>query len=314
MKISTIKLMVALPVLFAFCSCKKSDASPNEENTSYEVRKPTYQFNTTNWDDGWVSQIKDNWVEVNKGSVKVILHYPQASTSIMADPEPYVNNAWDILVAKRYSNLTGYKVVSPSLDYERAYLGYGTAVDNATGKSVFLALFKKGNSGWIEMISPDKNAFVSQFGVDPATITWSSTGNIWNSMRAMSNYNRFAVAVTDIEKTGEWSNNFGSNTYYYSMYTGLGVGMSSYSSMEKFFFTGSNTYQWQIFAANSSGGVTNTVQAKSAGNFNLPNNWSTNFSNIEGSARTYLIWFAATKDGRILFINGNPFTWVGKSQ
>lgn len=308
----TILATMAAAIQLASVACSKSNNEAPDNATNFEPKTPVYQYYTTNWDDGWVSTIKTDWVEVTKGSTRVLLHYPQAQTIIAADPAPLVNNAWDILVAPRYSNLKNYKVVSPSLDYERAYLGFGTVTENASGKTVFVGLFRKGNSGWIEFITADKNAFIQQFGVDPETINWSTTTDVWAKMRVMSNYNRFAVAPNDIAQTGKWTNNFGSNTYYYSMYTGLGVGMSSYSATEEFTFTGADTYQWQLFVANSGGGASNMVKVKSSGKHNLPDNWSLHFSDIEGKAVTYPVWFAAVKNGRVFFINGNPFSWVGK--
>lgn len=300
-------LIATLSLLITTASCSKKDHGDNTE-----VRTPTYQFTTTNWDDGWVSNVKDNWAEVTKGTIKVLLHYPQSGTDISADPGPYFTNAWNLLSASRYSNVTGFTVVSPSLDYERAYMGFATAKENASGQTVFVALFKKGSSGWIEFITPDKNTFVAQFGLDPATVTWSTSSNVWNPFRVMANYNRFAVAGTDVESTGKWTNNFGSNTFYYSLYTGLSTGISSYSSTEEFVFTGGTGYNWQVLAANSAGGSTSFAQAKSSGSWALTDNWNMNFSNIENTARTYAVWFAAIKDGRILFINGSPYSWVGK--
>lgn len=35
-----------------------------------------FQFNTSNFDDGWTSVVKEDWVEVVKGDIRVLLHYP----------------------------------------------------------------------------------------------------------------------------------------------------------------------------------------------------------------------------------------------
>ncbi len=301
-----------IALLLSLIACGSSDDPSPNEIPKYNLVTPAYKYSITNWDDGWISTIKTDWVEVVKGNIKVLLHYPQAATSIGGDPQPIVNNAWDILVAPRYSNLSGYAVVSPSLDYERAYLGSGTVKENTTGQNVFVALFKKGSSGWIEFIAPNKNTFIAQFGLDPSTIDWSTNSEVWNPLRAMVNYNRFAVDAADIMSTGKWSNNFGANTFYYSMYTGLSTGMSTYSSTEEFTFTGDNTYHWEILATNSAGGSTTFAQAKSNGTFNLTDNWNINFSNIENTQRKYAVWYAAVKNGRILFIGGTPYNWTGQ--
>ncbi|MCK7557956.1 hypothetical protein MKQ70_24275 [Chitinophaga sedimenti] len=304
--------LLAPMLLSALIATACSKGGSDDTNPPTGVKTPTYQFTITNWDDGWTSTIKENWAEVNKGTVKVLLHYPNAATEISADPQPLVNNARNLLSASRYSNLQNFTVASPSLDFERAYLGYGAATDIATSKTVFVALFKKGKSGWIEFVTPDKATFVAQFGLDPVTIDWSTSGSVFNSLRVMANYNRFAVAATDLESTGKWTNNFGANTFYYSLYTGLGVGMSSYSATEEFIFSSKMKYQWQLFTANSAGGGTTFAKARSAGNYQLKDNWNAYFSDIEGVPKTYPVWFAATKTGRVLFIDGNPYTWVGQ--
>lgn len=293
-------------ICLSLTACSKGGGNSGGDT----IKTPARQFTTTNWNDGWTSNVRTNWVEVVKGSVTVLLHYPQTSTSIGGDPEPIVNNAWNILVAPRYSNLRNYRVASPSLDYERACIGYGNVTD-AGNREVFVLLFKKGNSGWIEFITPDKNTFIAQFGLDPATVDWSTSSNVWGPLRIMANYNRFAVAQTDLDQTGKWSNNFANNTYYYNMYTGLG-GMTSYNSQEDFTFTGNLKYDWKLLVTNSGNGATTFTPVNSSGRFQLTDNWNILFSNIEGQPRNYPVWFAAVKNGRILFVNGNPFNWTGR--
>ncbi len=303
--ISKTFIAVTAGICLSLTACSKSDNKGADT-----VKTPAYQFTTTNWNDGWTSNVRANWAEVVKGNITVLLHYPQAATQIGGDPTPIVNNAWDILVAPRYSNLRNYRVASPSLDYERAYIGYGNVTD-ANNREVFVLLFKKGNSGWIEFITPDKNTFTAQFGLDPATVDWSTSSSVWGPLRVMANYNRFAVASTDLDQTGRWSNNFANNTYYYNMYTGLG-GMSSYNSQEDFTFTGSSKYNWKLLVTNSNNGSTNFTTVNSSGRFQLTDNWNATFSDIEGRPKSYPVWFAAVKNGRVLFIDGNPFNWVGR--
>ena len=74
-----------------------------------QARKSSFKFNTSNFDDGWTSTEQEDWVEVVKGRIKVLIHYPKAGTIFPADPEPLTNAAWDILVAPRYSSLTNYR-------------------------------------------------------------------------------------------------------------------------------------------------------------------------------------------------------------
>ncbi len=145
---------------------------PPIQNTR-SAKKSNFKFSETNFDDGWTSTEQEDWVEAVKGNIRVLIHYPKAGTVFPADPEPLTNAAWNILVAPRYSNLRNYKTSYIST-YNRPYLGMGYATENASGKQVFVLLFRQGDSGWIEFIAPDKNSFIQQFRFDPETIKWDS--------------------------------------------------------------------------------------------------------------------------------------------
>lgn len=58
------------------------------QTTTTEAQKDEYAFTTTNFDDGWTSTVQENWVEVTKGTIKVLLHYPKEGTIFPADPDP----------------------------------------------------------------------------------------------------------------------------------------------------------------------------------------------------------------------------------
>jgi hypothetical protein len=272
---------------------------PPVTNTVTNHLNTIFQFNSTNFDDGWVSTIQQDWVEVEKNNIKVLLHYPKEGTVIAADPEPVINNAWNILVAPRYTNLKNFKIISPSLDYQRAYFGGGDVTD-AFGNSFYVVLFRK-NTCWMEFIAPDKNSFIQQFGADADKMDWSTSGEIFNEMKKMETYNRFAVAATDLQ--GKYTDKFASNTFYTNVYTGLSAGMSSYSSTQWFEFGNEQSYKWQLIASNSYGGNTAVASAKGAGSFTLLNNWKMKFSDIEGKPCSYDVYFSAIKGGRILWMN-----------
>ena len=111
----------------------------NDLGPDNQQRKNGFTFSTTNFDDGWTSVEKADWVETTKGNIKVLLHYHKEGTVFPADPDVLTNAAWNILVAPRYSNLKNYKTSYIS-EYERPYLGFGNLIDNATGKEVFVFL------------------------------------------------------------------------------------------------------------------------------------------------------------------------------
>ncbi|MEO6681734.1 MAG: hypothetical protein ABIN48_02825 [Ginsengibacter sp.] len=267
-----------------------------------------FTFTSTNFDDGWKSEVKEDWVEVTKGNIKVLLHYPnQNIKAANTDLDVMCAAAWNTLVAPRYSNILNYQLTPGVIEYERPYFAQATLTDNATGKTVFVALFKKA-TGWMEFICPDRNTFLKNFGLDISSINYASESLIWEPLKKMASYNKFAVAPSDF--SGKWSDKFASNTYYANIYTGASAGMSSYTSTQSFEFSG-NTYKWHLVAANSYGGNSEFGQAKGNGNFKVLNNWLLWFSEMEGKPKTFDAYFSAVKGGRILWMNDANFPASG---
>lgn len=280
-----------------------TNTNTNKNNNTNAGTKPAggkgYAFTTTNFDDGWTSTVQEDWVEVTKGELKVLLHYPKEGTIFPADPEPLTNAAWNILVAPRYSNLKNYRTAYIST-YNRPYLGMGTATSNATGKQVYLVFFRQGSSGWIEFICPDKNSFVRQYGFDPETIRWDSNEELMNALSRMANYNKFAVAASDFK--GTWTSDFTGIQQLYSVYTGNYAGMQVHQSNQTFVFGANNSYNWSILAVNGMVGSMKYDNAKSSGKFTVLNNWQVQFSSIEGKPKKYDAYFSCIKGARVLWL------------
>lgn len=282
--------------------------------TNTPSAKPTtaggFSFSTTNFDDGWTSVAKENWVEVTKGNIKVLLHYPTDQIKAAnTDVDVMCSAAWNFLVAPRYSNIEGYRITPGMLDYERPYYAEALLTD-ANGSKVFVVLFKKATA-WMEFITPDKKTFIEVFGLDISKVDYYSDSEIWNKMKQMNNYNKFAIAASDF--TGKWNDRFSANTFYTNIYTGASAGMSTYSSTETFEFLSNNAYKWNLVAANSGGGASQFASAKGAGNFKVLNNWQIFFSEMEGKPKTFDAYFSCVKGGRVLWMNdaqfpGRPFS------
>lgn len=312
------------------------DNTPATEPVQPEVKsepKTTvssgFKFTTTNFDDGWTSSVQEDWVEVEKKGIHVLIHYPKDGTVFPADPDVLTKAAWNILVAPRYSNLSNFKT-SYVQDYNRPYFATAYATEISSGQKRFVVLFRR-SGGWIEIISPDNNSFTNEFGFNPESIQWGSvsayTGGylvmnsagklveavteIFNKLDQMANYNRFAVAAADLNNTGKWNAGFSSNTFYANYYTGAYAGMSTYSSSQWFEFRAGMKYHWQLVAANSYGGQTNVAQGKSDGTFKSVNDWQLQFSDIEGKPKLYDVYFSAIKGGRVLWMNDAKFPGSG---
>jgi hypothetical protein len=268
-----------------------------------------YVYTTTRFDDGWFAEAKADYVEVTKGDIKVLLHYADARTNMGGDPDPQINNAWNILVAPGYTSLKNYVTRSPT-DYQRAHFGAGDVTD-AAGRSFYVVIFSKASSGWIQIICKNKQAFVAEFGVDSDKVDWSSSSDIWNKMQNMAYYNRFAVDVTDLK--GTWTSDFSGMQEYYSIYTGSHMATSIHQSSETYTFLPGMKYNWSILAINGPAGAMRYDQAKNSGNFSLPNNWQVYFSSIEGHPKTYDAYFTCIRGGRMLWMQDAKYKngWTG---
>ncbi|HMO81480.1 MAG TPA: hypothetical protein PKD24_11890 [Pyrinomonadaceae bacterium] len=283
-------------------SFKRSEVpvqQPSKAGPAAPARKSAFKFNTSNFDDGWTSTEQEDWVEVVKGQIKVLIHYPRQGTIFPADPEPLTNTAWDILVAPRYSDLRNYRTAYITM-HNRPYLGMGSAVERTSGRRVFVILFRQGNTGWIEFVTPDKNAFIQQFRFDPETIQWNSDSDLMNPLAQMVNYNKFAVAATDF--SGTWTSDFSGVQQLYNVYTGDYAGMHMNQSKEEFVFGAGNSYRWELLVVSGMVGNTKYANVKSAGTFTVPNNWQIRFSKIESGPKTYHAFWSCIKGARLLHL------------
>jgi hypothetical protein len=268
-----------------------------QSNPVTQAANNGFAFNITNFDDGWTSTVKEDWVEVTKGGIKVLLHYPKEGTIFPADPEPLTIAAWNILVAPRYSNLKNFKS-SYINTYIRPYLGMGYLTDNASGKQVFVLLFRQGSSGWLEFVAPDKNSFIQQYKFDPELIRWDSESELLTPLTRMTGYNKFAVGPGDFK--GTWTSDFTGVQQLYYVYTGNYAGMQINQSNETFEFTNDGNYNWKLLAINGMVGSATYAQVKSSGKLSVLNNWQVSCSDIEGKPKRYHAFFSCIKGARLL--------------
>ena len=215
-----------------------------------------------------------------------------------------LKNAWDVLVAPKYSSASNMEF-KPLFSFESIEYAEADMIDKATGKEVHVVLFKKlfnrGTGRYIEFISLDKNAFEKEFG----RYTTEALAENWNKMANMITYNKFAVAPADLN--GKWTSNFTGMTQYVNAYTGANAGANTHASNENFEFGPGNTYKWDLGVASGFVGNIKFQSAKSNGGFSLPNNWQVAFSDIEGKPRTYNVQFVCIKGARVLWIGDTGF-------
>jgi hypothetical protein len=270
-----------------------------------------YTFNTTNFDDGWTSVVKEDWVEATKGNIKVLLHYPrEEDKKYYTQYNEHVNVFWNLLVAPRYSNLREYQTPGYNHSSEPGLYAAGLLNDNATKKDVWVVLFSKGKSGWMEVIAPDKASFVQMFGIDnPHTYFYD-----WDPLVRLAGLNKFAVGENDL--VGKWSTQFYGSTAYYNINTGVYAGSSSVASGVSYNFKANKTYNWDLgMATNSLSTGSRTDVAKANGTWKLVNNWQIWCSDIERRPVTYNAYFSCIKGARILWLQDvsyGSYTAYGK--
>ncbi len=263
----------------------------------------TYKFNTINFDDGWTSTEQEDWVQVVKGNITVLIHYPNKNAdtynSQLLDG---LKNAWNILIAPKYSSASNFEF-KPIQSWQSVEFAEADAIEKTTGKSVHVVLFKMnystGNGRYMEFITPDKNTFEKEFG------PYHDTSYGWEKLENMVGYNRFAVAAEDL--IGKWTNNFSGMTQYVNVYTGADAGATAHSSVQNFIFVDGSHYNWDISVASGMVGAQKFQGAKSSGPFTMNGNWQIKFSDMEGKPKTYDVYFSCVKGTRILCLSDTSY-------
>ncbi|MBC7903374.1 MAG: hypothetical protein H7Y27_08120 [Gemmatimonadaceae bacterium] len=279
--------------------------TPTGNTINLPSGKSNFAFTTTNFDDGWVSNAKDDWAEVTKGNITVLIHYPnKAADDYNPNLLDGLKNAWDVLVAPRYSSASGMQF-RPLSGWQPIEYAEADMIEKATGKNVHVVFFKKlfsnGSGRYLEFVAPDRTAFETAFGAYGE----SAIAPVWDKMAAMAGYNRFAVAAADLQ--GKWTNNFSGMTQYVNAVTGASAGADTHASNENFAFGAGNTYNWDLGVASGFVGSIKFQSVKSAGTFTMLNNWQIRFSDMEGKPKTYNVQFTCIKGARVLWIGETAF-------
>ncbi len=283
------------------------------QTTAPEIIQPSsppvthagFAFNTTNFDDGWTSTMQEDWVEVKKENIKVLIHYPnKEADAYSSDLMQGLKNAWDVLIAPRYSSASNMDF-KPLYSWQSIEFAEADMVEKATGKTVHVVFFKKHfNSGagkYIEFIATDKNTFEKEFG----GYRNEALADCWEKMATMAGYNKFAVAAADL--SGKWTSNFTGMTQYVNANTGADAGANTHASNQNFEFGAGNTYKWDLGVASGFVGNIKFQSVKAAGKFTVVNNWQVKFSDIEGKPRIYDVRFVCIKGARVLWIGETGF-------
>ncbi len=261
-------------------------------------KKGSFTFTTTNFDDGWTSTVKEDWVETTKGSIRVLLHYPNkkadAYNSVLKE-EDY--NAWNTLVAPRYSNMKDFAWRSIQ-SWQSVSFMEADATENSSGKNVHIVLFKKhysnGSGRYLEFISPAKADYEKEFG------PYHNTELDWDKVANMQYRNKFSVAPNDI--IGKWSTTDYASVSYYYVNTGGLAGTATTSTADEFTFLPGNNYQSQHSGASGMVGSMKFSNQEYKGKSEVTN-WNITLTNrFQGATEKYDAYFEAIKGGRVLLL------------
>ena len=213
-----------------------------------------------------------------------------------------LKNAWDVLVAPRYSTASNFEF-KPITGWQAIEFAEADAVEKGTGKTVHVVLFKmnysNGSGKYLEFIAPNKAVFEQEFGA------YHQTTSGWEKMENMATRNKFSVAAADLK--GKWTSNFSGMVQYANAITGASAGADTHASVENFQFGPGNAYKWDIGVASGFVGSIKFQSVKSSGKFTVPGNWQVSFSDIEGKPRTYNASFTCVKGARILWLGDTAY-------
>jgi hypothetical protein len=266
-----------------------SNTNNAEINSSQSSAFNGYSYSTSNFDDGWNASIKDDWVEVSKGSAVVLLHFGITMTDeIRMD---ITNTCWSQLAAPKYTIENLYPTVySVTKDFPYYFI-QADATERASGKTVFVSfriIPKNGVAYCYEIITPTRNEFQQLF---------PNMDNIEN----MSGYNRFAIGKNDL--IGTWQEGAGAFTQYYYVSSGNYAGMNITVSNLKYLFLNSSAYKTDVKAVNNS----MYSSEKESGKYTV-SDWEVSTTDQNGKISNFSSWLEATKGGRILHLLNKKYS------
>jgi hypothetical protein len=250
-------------------------------------------ISTTNFDDGWVSTPKTDYVQVTKNDTEVRLYYiDKQLDEAKTQYDETTDYFWKIYVTPefRISNIQKFSGVT----YPIIYHQQADAVEIKTGKQCYVAIkvIYEGNAGVVMAITPNQGIYQQLFPQP-------------NAMNRMIGYNKFAVAAKDI--FGSWSKSGGGGVEYYSAYSGNYTGMSAISTTDEFIFNSNSTYQSMHNSASTDNSGTKFAALKYNGKFTV-NNWELMATNRDnGKTKKFWCQFEAVKGGFLLILTDSDY-------
>ncbi|GGC36050.1 hypothetical protein GCM10011386_30200 [Parapedobacter defluvii] len=306
-------------MLFATSCSKADDDNPNPDDDANGFEHADLSLLATQWDDGWVSHIKDNWTEVAKGQLKIYIFHPnQQADAYHSNLAEGNDHAASILVVPHFSNITSVQDRGIQ-SFESITFLTADAMDNETGKPVHLVFFKKhygtGNGRYMLVVADSKSAFENEFGnnyINSSSWDYMDQINSWNKLANMQWRNRFALSSDLL--TGTWSSgNTSTLSYYYA--NGGYAGATGVAVADKFRFFSGNQYESDHSGASGMIGDMQFSHVEYQGSYTIQNSWKIQFTNrFQGDTEVFDSYFEAIASGLLLVLvdRNNTVTTLAK--
>jgi hypothetical protein len=260
-----------------------------------------YTFTTSNFDDGWTSTIKKEYVLVEKGNAKIYLFYAIpynadnfSGTGVM-DRDYY----WDNYVAGQFRTTSKqYNDVGEFISSFLPKYVEGRGTDPVSGIPAFVAMILSvaPNSAQLTVASfPDETSFRQAFP--------KANDKFTSDLAGMSRYNKFAIGNNDI--AGTWQSGGSQMTQWYDAITGAYAGATIASSSAIFSFYNNGSYSSIQNGATGAVGAMNTFQQEYKGTCTV-SNWNIVLTNrYQGKTHNFDAHYQAVRGGRLLYLNNN---------
>jgi hypothetical protein len=308
--LNTIKA-VGLAMFILSSTYSIAELNPHQMDCSgigIEMENSDFSQLVTNWDDGWVSRIKDNWTEVTKGNLRVFIFHPnQQADAYHSNLSTANDNAADLLVVPYFSNFTSLQDRGIQ-SFESITFYTADAKENATGKAVNLVFFKKhynsGNGRYMLVVANNKADFEREFGnnyINSSSWDYMDQIKSWDKLANMQFRNQFPLNQ-DLLK-GNWSSGTTSTLSYYYVNGGGYAGATGTSVADSFKFLSQNKYESNHSGASGIVGNMKFSNVNYKGNYSLPTSWKISFTNrFQGGSEEFDGYFEAIKNGLILVL------------
>lgn len=275
-----------------------------QNNQQSTLSDQSFTYTTTNFDDGWTSVIKEDWVEVTKTDMTVYLCYavPYNGNNFSGTGLVARDHYWDNYVTKYFNvqtkqyNDNGEVIGSLKPNYVE-----GWATDKQTGEKRFIAMRL--------VIAPNTAYLIIASTKDEASLRQqfpNANGKYTSDLADMDRYNKFAVSENDI--LGTWQDgNTSTMQWYYTAPSGYEgyAGMTVAARTATFNFNEGGNYTSIHNGATGVVGNMNTFQQNYKGKYTVTN-WSIVATNRwQGNTAKFDASFTVMRGGRVLKLNDN---------